>query len=210
MNMNAVLRAYARLAPVYDTMFGRSLDHGRKVAVSLVNEKPGRVLEVGVGTGISLPSYLPVNQVTGIDVSAEMLDKARVKVEEMNLSHVKELKAMDASALDFPDASFDTVVGMYLMTVVPDPVKVLMEMERVCSPGGRIIIVNHFASKNGLKGTMEKRLGPLCHFLGWRSDFCLEDLLCCTSWRLVGNHNVGWFRLFKVLQFSSPNGKGVQ
>ena len=206
MNLNAVLRAYARLAPIYDATFGPSLGHGRKVAVSIVNKRPGRVLEVGVGTGISLTSYLPANEVTGIDVSSEMLGKAVGRAQALGLSHVKELRAMDASNLDFPDRSFDTVVGMYLMTVVPDPLKVFREMERVCVPGGRIIIVNHFPSRNGIKGGMEKRLKPVCNFLGWRTDFCLDDLLGCTSWRLVANHDVGWFRLFKVLQFTRTNG----
>lgn len=208
MNMNAVLRAYARLAPVYDTMFGPSLDHGRRVAVRIVNQNPGKVLEVGVGTGISLPFYLPSIEVTGIDVSEEMLEKARERVSNLQLYNVAELKAMDAASLDYPDSSFDTVVGMYLMTVVPDPGRVLKEMERVCKPEGRIIIVNHFASKNGIKGYFERRIVPLCRFLGWRSDFCIEDLLCHTSWRLVKNHNVGWFRLFKVLEFVRPNGLG--
>jgi phosphatidylethanolamine/phosphatidyl-N-methylethanolamine N-methyltransferase len=209
MNLNSVLRAYARLAPVYDATFGPSLDHGRRVAVSIVNQRPGRVLEVGVGTGISLTSYLPVNEVTGIDVSTEMLGKALAKAQALRLPYIKELRAMDAASLDFPDRSFDTVVGMYLMTVVPDPVKVFKEMERVCVPGGRIIIVNHFPSRNGIKGEVAKRLKPVCNFLGWRTDFCLDDLMNCTSWRLVANHDVGWFRLFKVLQFTSTNGSGA-
>jgi len=200
MNRESVLSAYARLAPVYDFAFGRSLESGRRLAVSLANKAPGRVLELGVGTGISLQGYRCDHEVTGIDISANMLEKARARVSDLKLSHVKELLLMDAAELAFPDNSFDIVVAMYVMTVVPNPKRVLREIERVCAPGGRVLIVNHFAKENGLRGRVERHLTPFSSLLGWRTDFRLETILTRTSLNLMGIEQVGFFGLFTLLQ----------
>lgn len=199
-DMDAVLRAYERLAPLYDLFFGKTLDRGRRLAVRATNGKARRVLEVGVGTGISLPCYRRDHQVTGVDISPEMLERARERVATLALSHVKDLREMDASHLNFPDNSFDAVIAMYVMPVVPNPGKVLQEIERVCAPGGKVIIVNHFAKQNGLRGKLERRLVPICEFLGWRIDFCLDEIVLHTSLSLRRIQTVGPFGLYTLLQ----------
>lgn len=174
MDIQAVRRSYARWAPVYDLTFGRITGQGRRRAVSVLNALGGRVLEVGVGTGLSLPQYGAGVEVTGIDASAQMLDKAREKVAELGLTHVKALRVMDARALDFPDASFDHIAAMHIMSVVPDPERVMAEMARVLRPGGTVLIVNHFAREpheNGWLPWFERKLAPLADLLGWHSDF---------------------------------------
>ena len=156
----SVRHAYRRWAPVYDFTFGTVAEAGRKHAVKIINRRRGRVLEVGVGTGLSLPCYEKHLTVTGIDLSPEMLDKARSRVERQRLGNVAGLHEMDAGALAFPDESFDTVVAMYVMTVVPDAEKVMRELERVCATGGEVILVNHFSQEEGVRGYVERRLAP--------------------------------------------------
>ena len=188
MDIQAVRRSYARWAPIYDLTFGRITGAGRKRAVSVLNGLGGRVLEVGVGTGLALPGYRPGVEVTGIDASAEMLEKAREKVAELGLSHVKALREMDARALDFPDNSFDSVAAMHIMSVVPEPERVMAEMARVLRPGGTMLIVNHFArdgSENGWLPWAERKLAPLANLLGWHSDFERSRVLSTPGLRLV-------------------------
>lgn len=177
MDIEAVDKSYRRWAPVYDRTFGLITRPGRMKAVDHVNTRRGTVLEVGVGTGLSLPDYAGHLEVTGIDFSHEMLAKAQAKVAEEKLTHVKELRQMDARALDFPDASFDTVVAMYLVSVVPEPEKVVAEMARVCKPGGEVVIVNHFARETGMLSVVERGFAPFANLLGWHSDFSMERIL---------------------------------
>lgn len=174
MDLNAVRRSYARWAPVYDLTFGRVTGQGRRRAVSVLNSLGGRVLEVGVGTGLSLPQYGAGVEVTGIDASAEMLAKAQAKVAGMGLSHVKSLQVMDARQLGFPDCSFDHIAAMHIMSVVPEPERVMAEMARVLRPGGTILIISHFARDPHEKGWLpwlERALAPMANTLGWHSDF---------------------------------------
>ncbi|MBK5926247.1 class I SAM-dependent methyltransferase [Rhodobaculum claviforme] len=171
MELDAVQKSYRRWAPVYDATFGAITGVGRRRAVSYVNARQGSVLEVGVGTGLALPGYAPHLRVTGIDYSDEMLAKARAKVDARGLSQVQELRQMDARVLDFPDASFDTVVAMYLVSVVPEPERVVAEMARVCKPGGEVVIVGHFARDKGLLSVLERAFAPLADLIGWHSDF---------------------------------------
>lgn len=188
MDIQAVRRSYARWAPVYDLTFGRITGAGRKRAVSVLNGLGGRVLEVGVGTGLALPGYRPGVEVTGIDASAEMLEKARDKVAELGLTHVKDLRVMDARHLEFPDASFDHIAAMHIMSVVPEPERVMAEMARVLRPGGTVLIVNHFAREpheNGWLPWFERRLAPLANLLGWHSDFERARVLSTPGLRLV-------------------------
>ncbi len=177
MDLEQVTSAYRRWAPVYDRTFGRIAHSGRRRAIERINGGSGRVLEVGVGTGMALPLYAPHLQVVGVDYSHEMLDRARRRTREENLGHVVELRQMDARELDFPDARFDTVVAMYLVSVVPEPERVVREMARVCKPGGRVLIVNHFAREAGALAAVEKGFAPFAGLLGWHPDFPMSRVL---------------------------------
>jgi phosphatidylethanolamine/phosphatidyl-N-methylethanolamine N-methyltransferase len=201
MDEDAVKSAYRRWAPVYDHTFGFVAAEGRKHAVEFINKTRGRVLEVGVGTGLSLPAYAPHLEIVGIDLSPEMLEKARERVAEEHLTNVTALLEMDASELAFEDASFDTVVAMYVMTVVPDPEKVMRELSRVCKPGGDVIIVNHFSSEEGMRGWVERRMAPFADMLGWRPVFDVERVLVCDDLQLVDKRGLRPFGLFTMMRF---------
>jgi len=183
MQIDAVKAAYRRYARIYDTVFGPVLQPGRKAVLDALNLKPGeRVLEVGVGTGLSLQLYPRDVRITGIDVSREMLDKARARVARRKLENVEGLLEMDAERMDFPDASFDKVVAMYVVSVVERPAKLLEELHRVCKPDGEIFIVNHFHSDNRILGGIEKALSGFSSTLGFHPDFNLREML-------PGGHN---------------------
>lgn len=171
MELQAVEKSYARWAPVYDRTFGAVTNVGRRRATALLSGLGGSVLEVGVGTGLALRHYDRRVSVTGIDYSAEMLDKARAKVNAEGLRHVAALHRMDARTLAFPDGSFDHVAAMHVISVVPDPERVMSEMARVVRPGGSVVIVNHFARKTGPLALAERVAAPLADLLGWHSDF---------------------------------------
>ncbi|MFY2825091.1 class I SAM-dependent methyltransferase [Ruegeria sp. MALMAid1280] len=177
MDIKAVQTSYARWAPVYDKTFGAVTNVGRQHAVDYINGHPGKVLEVGVGTGLSLEHYRPEIQVTGIDFSEDMLQKARDKVQSLSLYNVSELRQMDARALDFPDNHFDTIAAMHVLSVVPEPERVMAEIARVCKPGGRVVITNHFQRKQGLLASLERVFAPLANTIGWHSDFEIETVL---------------------------------
>ncbi|MEM9795003.1 MAG: class I SAM-dependent methyltransferase [Pseudomonadota bacterium] len=177
MDPDAIARTYRRWAPIYDATFGAVTRPGRRAATGRVNALGGRVLEVGVGTGLALRHYQPDVRVTGIDFSEDMLRLAQEKVDEKGLTTVEALRQMDARRLDFPDDSFDVVVAMYLISVVPEPRKVLSEMARVCRPGGEIVIVNHFAAEGGPLGRVEALLAPFADRMGWHADFEIGTVL---------------------------------
>lgn len=177
MEIDAVKTSYARWAPVYDKTFGAITNVGRRRSVEYINKHGRNILEVGVGTGLSLQHYKPGLNVTGIDFSEDMLAKAKAKVRELSLDHVKELRQMDARELDFPDNHFDTVAAMHIVSVVPEPERVVAEMARVCAPGGRIVITNHFARDKGILAAVERVSAPFSNLLGWHSDFEIETVL---------------------------------
>lgn len=177
MDIKAVESSYARWAPIYDNTFGAITKVGRRRAVSYISAQGGKVLEVGVGTGLSLEHYSGETRVTGIDFSKEMLRKARAKVALMRLRHVESLRQMDARDLDFPDNSFDTVAAMHVLSVVPEPEKVMAEIARVCRPGGKVVITNHFARSKGVMGAVANLASPFANLLGWHSDFEIETVL---------------------------------
>jgi phosphatidylethanolamine/phosphatidyl-N-methylethanolamine N-methyltransferase len=178
MQIQAVKAAYRRYANVYDALFGPVLQPGRKAVMEALECRPGeRVLEVGVGTGLSLPLYPPYVRVTGIDLSHEMLEKARRRVGRRQLSNVEGLLEMDAEAMDFPDASFDKIVAMYVVSVVHEPARLLRELHRVCKPHGDIFIVNHVRSANPVVGAVEKSLARFSDQLGFHPDFELRNLV---------------------------------
>lgn len=178
MELDAVKASYARWAPVYDRTFGAITNAGRRAAVDFINaQQATRVLEVGVGTGLALPYYRADIGVTGIDFSEEMLGKARARVESLGLGHVRELRQMDARHLDFPDDHFDAVAAMHIVSVVPEPERVVAEMARVCKPGGKIVITNHFARETGVLAFVERFSAPFANLLGWHSDFQIGRVL---------------------------------
>lgn len=177
MESAAIRKTYARWAPIYDSTFGMATSTGRQQAAKYVNARGGDVLEVGVGTGLALDRYAKRLSVTGVDFSDEMLTKARERVRAKKLTQVKELRQMDARRLDFPDDHFDTVVAMHVMSVVPEPERVVAEMARVTKPGGEVVVVNHFASDKGLVAAIERLTGRFPNILGWHSDFDKERIL---------------------------------
>ena len=177
-DIEAITTSYARWAPVYDKTFGAVTQVGRRRAVETINAlKAKMVLEVGVGTGLALPLYRSDLKVTGIDFSPNMLGKALDKVAVQKLDHVVGLKQMDARALNFPDDQFDAVAAMHIMSVVPEPEKVVAEMARVCKPGGHVVISNHFARRTGLLSRVERFSAPFANLLGWHSDFEIDTVL---------------------------------
>jgi phosphatidylethanolamine/phosphatidyl-N-methylethanolamine N-methyltransferase len=197
MQLDTVKAAYRRYAGFYDALFGPVLQPGRKAVIEALNCRPGeRVLEVGVGTGLSLDLYPIDVRVTGIDVSREMLEKARRRVAKRKLSHVEALLEMDAEAMSFADASFDRIVAMYVLPVVPNPGRLLAELHRVCKPDGEIYLVNHVRSDNPVIGAVEKGLARFSDKLGFHPDFELRDVL--NGHELVQIERVNLF--WKVMQ----------
>lgn len=194
--------AYRRWAPVYDHTFGKVSTEGRKHAVHTLNKRTGSILEVGVGTGLSLGDYSRHLQITGIDLSPEMLEKAREKVAAENLTNVRGLHEMDAGDLQFPDASFDSVVAMYVMTVVPDPEKVMRELSRVTKPGGEVLLVNHFSQEEGVRGWMERRMAPFAEVIGWRPVFDVSRVMVCNELNLVERVSLKPFGIFTMMRFA--------
>src|SRR5207253_7367615 len=172
-----VARVYENLASVYDFIFGPTLHPGRVRAIQRMGIKSGdRVLEVGVGTGINAGLYPRDCAVTGIDLSDSMLEKARDRIARKGVRNMRLLE-MDAADIRFADGSFDIVYAPYLISVVPDPVTVAREMRRVCRPGGRIIILNHFRSNNPLGAALERLISPLTVHIGFTADLDLPAFL---------------------------------
>jgi phosphatidylethanolamine/phosphatidyl-N-methylethanolamine N-methyltransferase len=166
-----VERAYDRWAPIYDLVFGGVFGRGRQAAILATNSIGGRVLEVGVGTGISLPQYGPNLRIFGTDISAAMLRKARARVADLRLGNVEGLAVMDAEKLEFPDHSFDVVMAQYVVTAVPNPEAALNEFARVLRPGGEIILLSRVSADAGMRRFIEQQLQPVVRRLGWRTEF---------------------------------------
>ena len=200
MKPEAITSSYKRWAPIYDHTFGRITHAGRKHATHVANASGGSVLEVGVGTGLALPFYDPALNVTGIDFSEDMLTRARAKVSAEKLGHVAELRQMDARNLDFPDGRFDTVVAMHLISVVPDPEKVMAEMARVCKPGGQILLVNHFAREEGWLAWLEQKFAPFADWMGWHSNFPKNRVMGVKDLHIVEETTLTSLGLFTFLR----------
>ncbi len=166
-----VAKAYARWAPVYDVVFGQVFDSGRKASIAAADAIGGRVLDVGVGTGLSLSDYSPTTRLHGVDISLPMLRKAQQRVREFNLTNVESLSVMDAKHLAFADGVFDAVVAQYVITAVPDPEATLDDFVRVLKTGGELILVNHIGAERGPRRSFELAFAPLARRLGWRPEF---------------------------------------
>jgi phosphatidylethanolamine/phosphatidyl-N-methylethanolamine N-methyltransferase len=196
-----VAGVYEKLASVYDLAFGPALQPGRVRALKQMDIQPGeRVLEVGVGTGINLSLYPPSCEITGIDFSDSMLEKARDRVARGGLRQARmRLLQMDAADLKFADDSFDIVYAPYLISVVPDPVKVAQEMCRVCRPGGRIIFLNHFLSPNALVSRVERLISPFTIHIGFKADLDLSAFLAQSALAPVSIEKVNVPRIWSLV-----------
>ncbi len=204
MEIEAIRTAYRRYARIYDAVFGPILHPGRKLIIQALNLQQGdNILEVGVGTGLSLPLYPKDVKVTGIDISGEMLAKARERVRQQNLTQVEAVLEMDAEDLKFPENTFDKVVAMYVVSVVSEPSRLVDEMRRVCKPGGEMFIVNHFHSRNGFIRALEGLFSPLAKLVGFHPDLALEDLLEQTALDVVEVRSANLFGYWKVLRCRS-------
>lgn len=201
LNKSDVTSAYRRMAPVYDLTFGKITEAAQRQTIRRANQFSGKLLEIGVGTGLSLPHYHAGLTVSGIDLSPHMLKRARERVDRDGLANVDALLEMDASELEFADASFDVVVGLYVMTVVPDPSQVLREMARVTRPGGAVLICNHFSAGNGVRGAVEKHLAGFADILGFRTEFPLAALPVPDTLRQARKTELNPFGFFTLLEF---------
>jgi phosphatidylethanolamine/phosphatidyl-N-methylethanolamine N-methyltransferase len=200
MDLEKVERVYTGYAGVYDQIFGRIFHESRESAVRKLNVKPGeRILEVGVGTGLALPLYPAHCRVIGIDFSEGMLKKAKKRMASYCLNHV-ELMRMDAGQMEFEDDSFDTVMAAYVVTAVPDYRKVVTEMIRVCRPGGRIIMLNHFSNGNKLIAAVEKVISPLCKHIGFRTDLSLNTVLEGTALHVAKKEKVNPLKFWHLVE----------
>ena len=194
-----VARVYEKLASVYDVVFGPTLHPGRLVARDRMGISAGdRILEVGVGTGINTSLYPKNCHITGIDLSSSMLEKARERVAREGLRNVRLLE-MDAARLTFADDSFDIVYAPYLVSVVPDPVQVASEMRRVCRPGGKIIILNHFRSANPVLSRIERAISPFTVHIGFKSDLDLPAFLAQANLDPISIEKVNFPRIWSLV-----------
>ena len=194
-----VERVYEKLANVYDLTFGPTLHPGRLVARDRMDIQAGdRILEVGVGTGINTMLYPRNCHITGIDLSSPMLEKARKRVKREGLRNVRLLE-MDAANLTFANDSFEIVYAPYLISVVPDPVKVVREMRRVCRPGGRIIVLNHFRSANPVLSRIERALSPFTVHIGFKSDLDLPGFLAQANLQPVSIEKVNVPKIWSLV-----------
>ena len=192
MSVEYVEKVYNRYSSIYDVVFGKVFHSGREMAPALLDLFPGaQLLEVGVGTGLSFP-LLPRNiRITAVDLSQKMLDRAKKRARDLALRNIDLIK-MDATSLNFPDHSFDRVLAAYFVSTVPNPVKVVLEMKRVCKPGGLLVFMNHFQSDNRLTAPFEKAVSPLFYRLGFRTDLNLNRLMNKCGLEIETKEKVGF------------------
>lgn len=206
MDIYSIKKAYKRYSSFYNYLFGKIFNEGRMKATDIVNSttpSESKILEVGVGTGLSLPLYHSNLEITGIDVSREMLQKAKQLCQKKKLLNVKQLLEMDVEALEFPDQTFDKVVAMYVASVVPNLDKFIDEITRVCKTEGHIIIVNHFSSKNPLINIFETKLSVAHKWFGFNSHFPIEPLLAHPKLKLICRCKVNLFGYWQLLYFKN-------
>jgi len=206
-------RAYARWAPVYDVLCGPVFVNGRRAAARAAREVGGRILEIGVGTGLSFDDYDPTTEITGIDISGPMIARAHERLKSGRYPFVRELSVMDAHALEFADATFDCVVGQFVITLVEDPERVLSECVRVLRPGGQIILVNHLYSERGLAAAVERLLAQKAHRLGLRPEFPFQRLAAWAQTHggaeLIERRKVKPFGVYTLVRFRRAEAQSV-
>jgi phosphatidylethanolamine/phosphatidyl-N-methylethanolamine N-methyltransferase len=192
-------KIYSEFSHLYDKIFSRFFCERINSVISSLNIPPGaRVLEVGIGTGLSLAAYPAHCQVTGIDLAPEMLDRARQKAAENDWTHFRLLE-MDALNLEFPNNSFDYVTSFHVISVVPDPVRMLREIHRVCNPGGVVVIINHFRTTKPLLGPLIGALDPITRLLGWSASLRLSQAFDGVPLRIERRFKTSPFSLFTVV-----------
>ena len=209
-------KAYARWAPVYDIIYDRLTEPAARCAVEAAMACGPRILEAGVGTGLSLGYYRPGVEVHGVDLSEDMLRRARNKVLKRGLTHVRSLQVMDVCRLGYADETFDAVTAQFLITLVPSPEQALTEFARVLKPGGEIILANHFGQADGPIARVEEIVAPLCSRIGWSSDFKVSRI---ETWaRAAGLAEVvevrpvfpgGFFKIMRVRKAERPAARAV-
>lgn len=202
MSLSSVKKVYNIYSSFYDILFGSIFHQGRYLCADKVNKNSKQnasVLELGVGTGLSLPFYRSDLKITGIDISEKMLKKAEQRITEKKLTTNIELKIMDAAHLEFPDNHFDFIVAMYVASVVPDIDAFLKEISRVCKPTGEIIFVNHFASEKPVLRFLEKKLSHIDNFVGFNSNFSIHSILNYKQFELLESQKVNLFGYWKLL-----------
>ena len=213
LDQDTVTKAYTRWAPVYDLVFGAVFDQGRRAAIAAAERVGGRILEVGVGTGISLPDYSPQNRIVGIDLSAGMLRKARRRVAELSLTNVEQLEVMDAEHLSFPDASFNVVVANHVISTIPHPERGLDECARMLRPGGEMILISRVGAEAGLRRSLEHWFQPAARKLGWRTEFAFERYAQWASRTagvtLVERRAMPPFGHFSLIRFAKDGAAGA-
>jgi phosphatidylethanolamine/phosphatidyl-N-methylethanolamine N-methyltransferase len=202
---DAVVTAYGRYANFYDFLFGMIFEPGRRAAVAAVNTSPNqRILEVGVGTGLSLPKYRADARIIGIDLSPDMLVKARRRVARQGLEQVEALHEMNAEDMHFADDSFDAVVVMYTVSVVPDLAQLFSEIRRVCVAGGDIVVVNHFASRSFLPSLIEMAMTPLSASIGFRPDLSEDEFTHYANIEILETRRVNAFGYWNLIRGRNP------
>lgn len=198
-------KLYSELAPLYDKVFGKIFySRLERVIEDARIPRGASVLEVGAGTGTSFPAYPAHCEVTGIDLAPDMLARAQRKIAANGWSHIKVLE-MNALALNFPENTFDYVMAFHVVTVVPDPVAMINEARRVCKPGGKIVIVNHFTSDFPVLGLMTRSLDPVTRWLGWRTDLKLKPFIATTNLTVERIYKLSKASLYTVLVGTKSN-----
>jgi phosphatidylethanolamine/phosphatidyl-N-methylethanolamine N-methyltransferase len=194
-------KLYSELAPLYDKVFGKIFYSRLERVIEDLDIPPGaKILEVGAGTGTSFPAYPTHCEITGVDLAPDMLARARQKIQKNGWLHFKVLE-MDALDLQFSDNTFDYVMAFHVVTVVPDPIRMIAEANRVCKPGGRIVIVNHFTSEVPLLGTLTQALDPITRWLGWRTDLKLKPFIETSNLKVEKIYKLNKTSLYTVLLF---------
>jgi phosphatidylethanolamine/phosphatidyl-N-methylethanolamine N-methyltransferase len=193
-----VVRTYDRFAPLYDRVFGRVLGPGRELMAKVTSAmQPASVLEVGVGTGLTLAGYPATSRVVGIDLSPDMLERARQRAAAMPERDIS-LHAMNAERMDFPDGSFDCVTVPYVLSVTPHPDRLVQEIRRVCKPDGSILVLNHFSGSR-FWWLMERAVRSVADRVGFRADFEYDRHILSHDWQVVAVHQVNLFGLSKLV-----------
>ena len=202
----AVAQAYARLAPIYDFVFGKALDTGRRaLAAAASAHQPASLLEVGVGSGLTLPLYPASTEVVGIDLSEDMLARARARAAAMPGRRI-ELRRLNAEHMPFADASFEMVTVPYVLSVTPDAARFVREIRRVCKPGGTIVIANHF-NDGALWTAVGKVAGPFMRRVGVNREFRFDEQILCYDWDVVSARRVDLFGLSTLVEIrNQPRG----
>jgi phosphatidylethanolamine/phosphatidyl-N-methylethanolamine N-methyltransferase len=192
-------KLYSELAPLYDKIFGWFFYHRLRTVIEALDiPRNASVLEVGVGTGTSFPAYPRHCKVTGVDLAPHMLARARAKIRKNGWAHLK-VRKMDALKLELPDNAFDYVMAFHVVSVVPDPIKMIAEAKRVCRPGGRIVIVNHFTSEVPILGHLTEAMDPVTRRLGWRTNLRLEPFVHGIQIKIERVYKISKLSLYTVL-----------